>query len=80
MPQRRTKGRRISVSIPNNNPHTYSGEIKPILETQRVKKEGMISLPCRATHRVHPRSVTVKENDALYDIFTKKVGRTTNFM
>ena len=80
MPERCTKNRRISVNIPNNNPHIYSGEIKPILESQRVKKEGMISLPCRATHRVHPRSVSVKENDALYDIFAKRVGRTTNFM
>ena len=45
-----------------------------------MKIDGIVSLPCRATHQVYPCSVTVKENDALYDIFTKRAGRSTNFM
>ena len=37
-------------------------------------------MPCRATHQVYPCLVTVKENEALYDIFAKRAGRSTAFM
>ena len=52
----------------------------PILETHRVTKEGLISLPCRAMHKVSPRSVKIKENDALYDIYARCMNRSISFI
>ena len=63
MPKKKGKDSTSKRDIPSNNPYKYCSTVVPILETHRVTKEGLISLACRATHKVSPRSVKIKEND-----------------
>ena len=52
----------------------------PILETKRITKNGLVNLLCHSSHMVNPRPASVREDDALYHIFTKKSGQSTGFM
>ena len=79
MPKRKSKDGTSKRDIPSNNPYKYCSTVEPILETH-VTKEGLISLPCRATHKVSPHSVKIKENDALYDIYTRCMNRSISFV
>ena len=40
----------------------------------------MINLLCRATHRVSPRSVKIKEDDAMYDIYARCINHPITFV
>ena len=73
------KSKRVKTSkmdIPSNNCST----VEPILETHCVTKEGLIGLPCRATHKVSLCSVKIKENDTLYDIYARRMNHSISFV
>ena len=40
----------------------------------------MVSLDCQATHCIKPKSVFTKDYDALYAIFTLKIGQDIAFV
>ena len=66
--------------IPSNNPHKYHSAVDPIIEVHWITKEELISLPCRAIHKVSPRSVKIKENNALYHIYARCMNRSISFV
>ena len=80
MPKRKGKIGAFKKDIPSNNPHKYCSMDEPILETQRVNKEGIVNLSCTATHRVSPRFVKVKEDDAMYDIYARRIHHSVSFV
>ena len=80
MPKRKSKDSTSKRDIPFNNPYKYCSTVEPILETHRVTKEALIGLPCGANHKVSPRSVKIKENDALYDIYARRMNHSISFV
>ena len=80
MAKRKSKDGTSKRDIPSNNPYKYCSTVEPILEAHCVTKEGLISLPCRATHKVSPRSVKIKENDTLYDIYARHMNCSISFV
>ena len=64
----------------SNNPFGFTTKIKSILETDRITREEMVRLPCRASHRINPRSLKIPEDDNLYAIYAERVGKSTSFM
>ena len=80
MPKRKGKIGTFKNDIPSNNPHKYRSMVEPILETQRVNKEGIVNLSCRATHRVSLRFVKIKEDDAMYDIYARQIDHPVSFV
>ena len=57
-------------NIPCNNPYKFCKNVDPIMEQDRISREEMVSLPCRATHQIKPQSLRVLENDNLYAIYS----------
>ena len=80
MHKRKCKDGTSKMDIPSNNPYKYCSTVEPILETHRVTKEGLVGLPCRATHKVSPRSIKIKENDILYDIYARCMNHSISFV
>ena len=66
--------------IPTKNSHKFSNVLHPLYETQKLNKEGLVSLYCRATHEIQPRNPDIKENDMLYAAFALESGGNVGFM
>ena len=67
-------------SIPCNNPYKFCKNIDPIMERDRIGREEMVFLPCRATHQIKPRSLRVLENDNLYAIYSLHIKQDIGFL
>ena len=72
MPKRR--------NIPCNNPYKFYKNVDPIMEQDRISREEMVSLPCRATHQIKPRSLQILENDNLYAIYSPHIKQDIGFL
>ena len=64
--------------IPSNCNYKYSDFVDPVYETDKVPKEEMECLSCRATHCVRLKVTDHAENDNLYNIFALYSGKTVN--
>ena len=62
------------------NLYRYTDHVKPLYETQKLNKEGMVNLTCWLTHCVKPRSVHSVQNDNLYEVFSEFAGQQVSFM
>ena len=43
----------------SNNPYGYKVLVTPIYEQQRITRDEMVGLPCRATQKIKARSVKI---------------------
>ena len=50
------------------------------MERDRIGREEMVLLPCRATHQIKPRSLRVLENDNLYTIYSLHIKQDIGFL
>ena len=50
------------------------------MERDRIGREEMVFLPCRATHQIKPRSLRVLENDNLYAIYSPHIKQDIGFL
>ena len=66
--------------IPSNCKYKYSDFVDPVYETDKVPKEEMDRLSCRATHCVRLKVTNHVENDNLYNIFALYAGQDCEFM
>ena len=66
--------------IPLNCKYRYSDFVDPVYETDKVPKEEVDRLSCRATHCVRLKVTDHAENDNLYNIFVLYAGQDCNFM
>ena len=67
-------------NIPCNNPYKFCKNVEPIMEWDKISREEMVSLPCRATHQIKPRSLRIPENDNLYAIYSPYIKQDTDFL
>ena len=66
--------------IPLNCKYRYSDFVDPVYETDKVPKEEVDHLSCRATHCVRLKVTDHAENDNLYNIFALYAGQDCDFM
>ena len=66
--------------ILSRNLYCYWEAVQPLFETQKISKEEMTQLCCHAMHCIKPRSVKLKENDKLYEIFGEWARQPVSFM
>ena len=66
--------------IPLNCKYKYSDFVDPVYETDKVPKEEIDRLSCRATHCIRLKVTTHAENDNLYNIFALYAGQDCKFM
>ena len=74
MPALQGRRRTSKMKIPTVNKLKYTDDVVPILGNQRLAKNDMVSLDCRATHCIKPKSVYMKDCDTLYAIFASMIG------
>ena len=55
-------------------------KLDPILETDRVTRDEIVALCCCSTHKVKQKTIFVKEDDAMYNIFAIYAGQLPKFM
>ena len=67
-------------NIPCNNPYKFCKNVDPIMEQDRISREEMVSLPCRATHQIKPQSLWIPENDNLYAIYSPHIKQDIRFL
>ena len=80
MPTEPSEGYVRPQPIPSNCKYKYSDFVDPVYETDKVPKEEMDHLRCRATHCVRLEVIDHAENDNLYNIFVLYRGQDCDFM
>ena len=75
MPKKFSQGFIRLWPIPSNSKYKYSDFVDPVYETDKVPKDEMEHLSCRATHCVRFKVTDHVENDNLYNIFTLYSGQ-----
>ena len=65
--------------IPSNCKYKYSDFVDPVYETNKIPKEEIDQLCCRATHYVRLKVTSHAENDNLYNIFALYAGQDCEF-
>ena len=67
-------------NIPCNNPYKFCKNVDPIMEWDRISREEMVSLSCRATHQIKPQSLQISENGNLYAIYSPHIKQDIGFL
>ena len=67
-------------NIPCNNPYKFCKNVEPIMEWDKISREEMVSLPCRATHQIKPWSLQILENHNLYVIYSPHIKQDIDFL
>ena len=67
-------------NIPCNNPYKFCKNVEPIIERDKISREEMVSLPCRATLQIKPRSLWILENDNLYAMYSPHIKQDIDFL
>ena len=75
MPKKSSQGYIRPRPIPSNSKYKYSDFVDPVYETDKVPKDEMECLNCRATHCVRLKVTDHAENDNLYNIFALYSGQ-----
>ena len=50
------------------------------MERDKISREEMVSLLCRATHQIKPRSLRIPENDNVYAIYSPHIKQDIDFL
>ena len=66
--------------IPSNCKYKYSDFVEPVYESDKVLREEIGQLCCRATHCIRLKDTTHAENDNLYNIFALYARQDCEFM
>ena len=66
--------------IPLNCKYKYCDFVDPVYQTDKIPKEELDQICCRATHCVRLKVTTHAENDNLYNIFALHAGKDCDFM
>ena len=80
MPKESSQGYIRQRPIPSNCKYKYSDFVDPVYETDKVPKEEMECLSCKATHCIRLKVTDHAENDNLYNIFALYSGQDCEFI
>ena len=80
MPKKLSQGYIRPWPIPSNSKYKYSDFVDPVYETDKVPKDEMEHLSCRATHCVRLKVTDHAENNNLYNIFALYSGQNCEFI
>ena len=50
------------------------------MERDKISREEMVSLPCRATNQIKPCSLKIHEDDNLYAIYSPHIKQDIDFL
>ena len=67
-------------TIPTKNKYKYCTKLVPILETDRLTRDEIVALCCHSTYKVKQKTIFVKEDNAMYNIFAIYAGQSPKFM
>ena len=80
MPKESSQGYIRPQPIQSNCKYKYSDFVDPVYETDKVPKDEMECLSCRATHCVRLKVTDHVENNNLYNIFALYSGQDCEFI